>query len=176
MPNILAEYLAKAENQKKIFKYVKIDPEKMTIDRKISQDEVEQFYEDFSSEFVAPEERDVSFIVLSTDDIAAKINLSDEDIEAYYNENLNQFETPETRNVLQMVFDSQEEADKANAALKEGKDFYAVAKELAKQDKEATNLGFVSQDMLIADMSEAVFKAKKAPLSAPSNRKWAGIL
>lgn len=95
----------------------------MTIDRKISQDEVEQFYEDFSSEFVAPEERDVSFIVLSTDDIAAKINLSDEDIEAYYNENLNQFETPETRNVLQMVFDSQEEADKANAALKEGKDF-----------------------------------------------------
>lgn len=44
----------------------------MTIDRKISQDEVEQFYEDFSSEFVAPEERDVSFIVLSTDDIAAK--------------------------------------------------------------------------------------------------------
>lgn len=72
VPNILAEYLAKAENQKKIFKYVKIDPEKMTIDRKISQDEVEQFYEDFSSEFVAPEERDVSFIVLSTDDIAAK--------------------------------------------------------------------------------------------------------
>lgn len=78
--------------------------------------------------------------------------------------------------MLQMVFDSQEEADKANAALKEGKDFYAVAKELAKQDREATNLGFVSQDMLIADMSEAVFKAKKAPLSAPSNRKWAGIL
>ena len=167
VPNILAEYLAKAENQKKIFKYVKIDPEKMTIDRKISQDEVEQFYEDFSSEFVAPEERDVSFIVLSTDDIAAKINLSDEDIEAYYNENLNQFETPETRNVLQMVFDSQEEADKANAALKEGKDFYAVAKELAKQDREATNLGFVSQDMLIADMSEAVFKAKKGAVVGP---------
>lgn len=167
VPKVMAEYLTKVENQKKIFKYIKIDSEKMAINRKISQDEIEQYYEDFNSEFVAPEKRDVSFIVLSTDDIAAKITPSEDDIEAYYNENLNQFETPETRNVLQMVFNTQEEADKAANELETGKDFYTVAKELAKQDKAATDLGYVSQDMLIADMSEPVFSAAKGAVIGP---------
>lgn len=167
VPKVLAEYLTKVENQKKVFKYVKVDPEKMSIDRKISQDEIEQYYEDFNSEFVAPEERDVSFIILSTDDIAAKITPSEDDIETYYNENLNQFETPETRKVLQMVFNSQEDADKANALLKAGEDFYAVASKLAKQDKAATDLGYVSEDMLIADMSGPVFSAKNGAVLGP---------
>ena len=167
VPDVLAQYLTKAENQKRIFKYVKVDPQKVKIDRKISQDEIEQYYEDFNAEFVAPEERDVSFIVLSTDDIASKVNVSDADVEAYYQENIAQFETPETRDVLQMVFDNEENAQKASQALKQGKDFYDVAKDLAGQDKEATNLGFISQDMLIADMAEPVFSAAKGDVVGP---------
>lgn len=167
VPKVLADYAAKAEKQKRTFKYVKIAPEKMVIDRKMSQDEVEQYYDDFNAEFIAPEERDVSFLILSTDDIAAQIQPSDEDIEAYYQENIAQFETPETRKVMQMVFDSQEAADKAAAEVKAGKDFYAVAKDMAQQDKAATDLGYVSQDMLIADMSEAVFDAKTGAVIGP---------
>lgn len=167
VPNVLAEYLTKAENQKRIFKYVKINPEKVKIDRKISQDEIEQYYEDFNAEFVAPEERDVSFIVLSTDDIAKKVNINDAEVEAYYQENIAQFETPETRDVLQMAFDNEETAQKASQALKQGKDFYDVAKDLAGQDKSATDLGFISQDMLIADMAEPVFAAAKGDVVGP---------
>jgi len=167
VPNVLADYISKAEKQKKTFKYVKIDPEKLVIDRKISQDEIEQYYEDFNAEFIAPEERDVSFLLFSTDDIAAKIQPSDEDIDAFYQENVSQFETPATRKVLQMVFDTQKEADKAAAALKNGKDFYDVAKDMAGQDKETTDLGYVSEDMLIADMSEPVFKAQKGDVIGP---------
>ena len=48
-----------------------------------------------------------------------------------------------------------------------GKDFYDVAKELAGQDKTATNLGFISQDMLIADMAEPVFAAAKGDVVGP---------
>ncbi len=167
VPNVLAEYLTKAQNQKRIFKYVKVDPAKVKIDREISQDEIEQYYEDFNAEFVAPEERDVSFIVLSTDDIAKKVTIDDAAVEAYYQENIAQFETPETRDVLQMAFENEETAQKASKALKEGQDFYKVAKELAGQDKAATNLGYVSQDMLIADMAEPVFAAAKGDVVGP---------
>ena len=167
VPNVLATYLTKAENQKRIFKYVKIDPEKVKIDRKISQDEIEQYYEDFNAEFVAPEERDVSFIVLSIDDIAKKVNVDNADIETYYQENITQFETPETRDVLQMVFDDEETAQKAEQDLKQGKDFYEVAQKLAKQDKKTTDLGFVSQDMLITDMAEPIFSASKGDVVGP---------
>lgn len=167
VPKVLAQYLTKVENQKRIFKYIKIDPDKMNIDRKISQEEIEQYYQDFSTEFIAPEERDVSFIILSTEDIAAKIQPSDEEIDAYYNENKAQFEVPATRKVLQMVFDDEAVAQEALKKLNDGKNFFVVAQELAKQDNEATDLGYVAQDMLIADLSDAVFKAKINDIVGP---------
>lgn len=167
VPQVMLEKAAQIENQKRVFKYIKVDPAKVKIDRQISDEEIEQYYQDFSTNFTAPEKRDVSFIVLSFDDIAAQIRPDDAEAEAYYKENISQFETPETRDVLQMVFDSKEEADKADAALKEGKDFYAVAESLAKQDKEATDLGYVAKDMLLADLAEDVFSAPKGGIVGP---------
>lgn len=167
VPKVMEDKLAKVAKQKKIFKYIKINPEQLKIDRKISDEELEQYYKDFNAQFVEAETRDIDFIVLSPTDIAAKINPSEEDIETYYQENINQFETPETREVLQMVFANQEEADKAAAELKSGKDFYAVAKDLAKQDKQATDLGYVSKDMLIADMADEIFSASKSDVKGP---------
>ena len=49
IPDFMAEYYYKLANQKKIFKYINIDPDKMKIDRKISQDEIEQYYNDFAT-------------------------------------------------------------------------------------------------------------------------------
>lgn len=89
------------------------------------------------------------------------------DIEAYYAENIAQFEVPETRNILQMAFDTKEDADKAMAQLNDGKDFYKVAQKVAGQTKEATDLGFVAKDMLIADMAEEMFAAKVGDVLGP---------
>lgn len=167
VPKVLGEKMSEIAKQKKVFKYIKVDPEKVKIDRKISQEELEQYYQDFNAEFVEPENRTVEFILLSPADIAAQIAPSEEEIDTYYKENINQFETPATRNILQMSFDKQEDADKAAAELKTGKDFYAVAKEIAKQDKEATELGYVSKDMLIADMADAMFSLNKGQYAGP---------
>lgn len=72
VPKVLADGLAKVESQKKTFKYIVVDPAKVKIDRKITPEETEQYYEDFSTNFIEPEKRDVSFIVLSIDDMAKK--------------------------------------------------------------------------------------------------------
>lgn len=167
VPAFMADYLNKIETQKKVFKYVKIDPDKMKIDRNISQDELEQYYNDFAPQFVEPESRDVSFIALSTDDIAGQIKPTEEEIAQYYNDNLSQYVVPENRQVLQMVFDTKEAADNALTKLKQTGDFYAVAKSEAKQDKASTDLGYVSKEMLIADMGDAVFALKKGDIAGP---------
>lgn len=167
VPKVLENNLAKVAKQKKVFKYIKINPEQLKIDRKMSQEELEQYYQDFNAQFIEGETRDVDFIVLSPADIAAKINPDEEEIETYYQENINQFETPETRDIMQMVFANQEDANKAVAELKTGKDFYGVAKELAKQDEKTTDLGYVSKDMLIADMSDEVFSISKGEVAGP---------
>ncbi len=167
VPKFMTPYFEKINNQQKVFKYVTIDSEKLPIDRKISDDELEQYYQDFAPQFVEPEARDISFIVLSTDDIAAQIEPSEEDIEAYYQENISQFVTPEKRNILQMAFDDEKDAAAAMVKLKSGADFYAVAKDLAKQDKSATELGWVEKDQLIADMGDKMFSLKNGEVAGP---------
>ena len=172
VPEFMAEYINKINNQKKVFEYIVINPEDMKIDRKISEDELEQYYNDFANQFIEPEKRDVSFLSFSIEDAAGKINPSKEEIKQYFDENVTQFVTPERRTVLQMVFENEEAAQTAWEKLKAGEDFYAVAASDAKQSKADTELGDVSQDMLIADMGEAVFNLKQGAFKAPEKSEF----
>ena len=167
IPPFMLPYLEKIANQQKIFKYISIDTDKLPIDRQISQEELEQYYQDFSAQFTEPEKRDASFIVLDLNDMAAQYTPSKEEIQAYYDEHIDQFVTPEKRNILQMVFDKEDDAFAAMQKLNAGQDFYAVAKEMANQDKEATELGWVAKDQLIADMGDRMFDAKKNEVAGP---------
>jgi len=167
IPHFMDKYLAQLENQRKVFKYIEVDPAKLSVDRKISNDELEQYYQDFIGQFEEPEKRDLQFVNLSVDALAAKMTPSEEDIKAYYQENISNYVIPETRRVLQMMFEDQDSADKAMAALNAGGDFYKVAQDAAGQDKAATELGDVSKDMLLADMSEAVFAAPQGEVVGP---------
>ncbi len=167
VPRFMDGYLSQIENQRKVFEYVEVNPQKLAVDRKISQEELEQYYQDFVAQFEEPEKRDLSFIYLPLDKLAEKVVPNEEDIKAYYDENISQYVIPETRNVLQMMFDQQDDADKAMAALNAGSDFYKVAEQFAKQDKSSTELGDVSADMLLADMSDAVFSTKVGRIVGP---------
>ena len=167
VPQFMTPYLEKIANQQKVFKYITIDTDKLPIDRKISQDELEQYYQDFSVQFTEPEKRDASFIVLNLNDMAAQYTPSQDEIQAYYDEHIDQFVTPEKRNILQMVFDKEDDAFAAMQKLNAGQDFYAVAKETAHQDKAATELGWVAKDQLIADMGDRMFEAKKNEIAGP---------
>lgn len=167
VPTFMAEYIFKIDNQKKVFKYINIDADKMKIDRKISQDEIEQYYNDFATQFIDPENRDVSFIALSANDVAKNAAVADSDIEQYYEEHKTEFVVPEKRKILQMVFDNEEAANAAANKLKKGADFYAVAQSDAKQDRASTELGDVEKDMLIGDMGDEMFALKKGEVSAP---------
>ncbi len=167
IPSVLKKYTAAAEAQRKVFKYISLNDEDAIIDREISEEEINQYYNDFSVEFIEPETRDAEFIMLSTDDIANRVDVSEDEIDEYYKNNLNQFVTPETRHVLQMVFDNQEDAKAAKNALDKGADFYQVAREKAGQTDEETNLEYVSEDMLIGDIGAKVFAAKKNEAVGP---------
>ena len=167
VPDFLTDWLGKIENQKRVFSYVKIVPQNLTIGRTISQDEVEQYYSDFAENFMAPERRDVSYFELSTNDIAEAYTPSQEEINAYYQQNITLFETPEKRDVLQMVFDSEETAKQANKELTSGADFFAVAKSLAQQTSQDTKLGAISKDMLLAEVADDVFSAPLNTIVGP---------
>lgn len=163
----LVDLTAKAEGQRKIFKYIEVDPQKVKIDRKITDDEIEQYYSDFATDLIEPEIRDISVLELTFDDIAKRAEISEDDIKEFYNNNIERFEKPETREVLQMLFADQETAEKASKALTDGTDFYAAAQKFAEQSKEDTELGYVSKDMLIAEIADDVFASTKGAVVGP---------
>ena len=166
-PKALVDKMIEIESQVKVFDYVKVEPKKISVNRKISQEELEQYYQDFNVNFIEPEKRDVSYIMLSLKDMENKVKVNESEIKAYYEANKDKFENAETRNVLQMAFDDKENADKAMAEIAKGVDFVKVAENLAIQSEAETSLGYVSKDMLIADMADAVFGAKSGEVVGP---------
>ncbi len=171
-PSFMNSYIAQIENQQKIFSYVTIDPQELKIDRDISQEEIEQYYEDFAPQFEEPEKRDVSFIELKISDLASDITPDEDEIEAYYQANIFEYVIPEQRNVLQMVFDDEETAEAALSELNQGKDFYLIAAQKANQDKNTTNLGTVTADSLLPELSQDVFDAKLNQIVGPINSEF----
>ncbi len=171
-PQFMNNYVAQIENQQKVFNYLEINPAKLSIDRSISDEEIEQYYQDFAPQFEEAENRDVAFIELKTAALTANLIPQDDEIEAYYQDNLSNYITPEKRRVLQMVFDSEETANNALEKLQKGTDFFAVASELANQDKATTDLGNVSAESLLPELTDDVFDAKINEVVGPLNSEF----
>jgi len=171
VPQILQKYAEKVESQRKNFKVITISDGNMKVNRQISQDEIDQYYEDFAAEFTVPEKRNVTVMALSFDDVAKATPVDDEAIEEYYKNNRDRFVTPETREVLQMMFSDEAAAKEAKAALDQSNDFLAVAEKYAGQNEEESNLDYVSRDMLLPELANEVFEADNnqviGPLQSP---------
>ncbi len=166
VPEVLLSAAAKADNKRRTFKYVMIKPAELSIDRKISDDEIEQYYEDFASSFIEPERRDLTVMSLSLAEIGAKMQVSEDDINLYYDAHKADFETPQTRDVLQMIFDDEESAQNAYRSLQNGADFYKTAEE-AGQSKADTDLGYVTEEDLMEEIAQPVFELKKGAYTKP---------
>lgn len=157
VPQVLLDAELKVDNKRRTFKYVTVKPEETEINREMTEEEIEQYYEDFAPSFIAPETRDLSVVYLSIADILSRMKVSDEEIKAYYDEHVDDYEEKEKRHVLQMMFDSVDAADEAYYKLKDGVDFYEVASTDASQTKEDTDLGLVKEDELVFEIAEDTF-------------------
>lgn len=158
LPQPLLKALSEADNRRRTFKYIEIDPLATSVDRQISQEEIEQYYEDFGSGFIEPERRDVSVIYIPMEKIADNMQISDDDVKLVYDENKRNYETPQTRFLLQMMFENEADAKAAYEQLQQGVDFYSVAEQKANQSKEDTELGYVAEDEIVLELADEAFK------------------
>lgn len=157
VPSVLSNAIHKMDNQRKSFKYVTVSPDDVKIERKISDDEIAQYFDDFSENFIVPETRDVSVLFVPISNILNKYAASDDMIAEYYKENKKSFDMPEKREVLQMVFMEKAVAEKALSEVISGKDFYEVAKNNSAENANEPTLGLVASDELTDDLSNEVF-------------------
>ena len=167
VPEVLQSQMQKVLGQRRTFKYIKLVAAEAKIDRKPSQEELNQYYEDFTEDFRVPEKRDVKVLSLPLETIEKSINVSDDEINAYYKEHIEEYEQPEKRHVLQLAFEDEESAKKAEAELA-AKDFMAVAAENG-QSAEDTDFGDVAKSDLSDELADVVFSLAKGQTSKPEN-------
>ena len=126
------------------------------------------YHKDKASLFTAPEFRALSVVRLDAADLAGEILVADNEVKEAYESRVDEFTTPETRNVKQMIVAEEADAKRASEALSQGRDFAAVAMEIAKMDATAIDLGRVGRaDMPFPELTDAVFALKSGESSAP---------
>ena len=147
----------------------------------VSPEDIKAWYDANQAKLVIPENLDVEYIVLNEEAASKDVKISDADIESFYKQNEARYGQPERRRVSHILLEVPASADAAAKAVIQTKaaelakraaanpkDFAALAKEFS-QDSGSGNqggdLGWISKNMLVPQVEEALFKLKKDEVS-----------
>jgi peptidyl-prolyl cis-trans isomerase D len=157
------------------------DARQFTESVKVSEADVQAFYDDNKANFLAPETVDVAYLVLDQADIAKAIEINEADLKAYYEQNKSRLSGPEERRAshILLTLDAGASADAAQAAEKKAKELLARVKadpaqfaQLAKENSQdpgsaqnGGDLGFFGPGAMVQAFNDAVFAMKKNEIS-----------
>ena len=167
VPRTMVETLYRFRQQERIAGTVFVPDEAMKGIGEPDDGTLAKFHQDNAKQFTAPEYRALTAVVLEVDELAKEISVADEKVREAFDQRADQFNVPERRNIQQMVIDDEADAKRAKALLDEGKDFVEVAKEVAKQEAGALDLGLMDRDKLLPELAEVAFTLDTGAVSAP---------
>lgn len=171
VPRTLTDKIYNYRNEKRLATYIRITDSLSKNIKEPGDSDIESFYKANSAQFTAPEYRALTLAILKADDLAKEIAVSDKAIQDYYESHIDSFTKLEKRAVKQMLLSSERKANNAHTMLQTGRKFTDVAKETAKMDEKAIELGTVTQPQLSRDISPAgataVFKLTEGQVSKP---------
>jgi peptidyl-prolyl cis-trans isomerase D len=167
-PSELVNALYRARNETRIADFVLLPADIGGAVPKPTEEQVAEFYRTHGDQFRAPERRSFQLATLRVDDLAAGIEVSEDDLQQEFKTRADEFRTPEQRHVLQILFGDEAQAKEAETQLAAGKDFAAVAKDIAKTDDPASlDLGWVTRQDLPSDLADPVFALAVGATSEP---------
>jgi peptidyl-prolyl cis-trans isomerase D len=167
-------------NQKRDLSYIIVKKDAFLDTVQVSDEEINNYYQNFQKEFENPEQVQLSYLEISRDEIANTIPVEDQEIQKYYDDNLNQYTQPQRRRASHILFtipadadDTAKEKVKAEAQsvldkVKAGDDFAELAKQHSKDPGSASNggdLGFFSKGEMVPAFEETAYALKEGEIS-----------
>ncbi len=122
-------------------------------------DAVKAYYEKNKSQFMAPEYRTFTAVVLKNEDYADQNEATDDKLLEVYNANKAKYETPERRTFYQITIEKEADADAAIKALKDGRPFESIAIENGQNLAQVTRTDVLKSDIVDPAVGNAVFDA-----------------
>jgi peptidyl-prolyl cis-trans isomerase D len=160
---------------------VRFDPADFRTKVSVDDAALETYYKAHATQFQAPEQASVEYVVLDMDAVKKNIAVSDADLRSYYEQNKARFGTPEERRASHILITSPAgapaaERDKARARATEllaevrkaPATFAAVARKNSQDPGSAEkggDLGFVARGAMVKPFEDAMFALKKGDIS-----------
>ena len=160
---------------------VRFDPADFRAKVSVDDAALEAYYKAHATQFQAPEQASVEYVVLDMDAVKKNIAVSDADLRSYYEQNKARFGTPEERRASHILITSSAgapaaERDKARARATEllaevrkaPATFAAVARKNSQDPGSAEkggDLGFVARGAMVKPFEDAMFALKKGDIS-----------
>src|SRR5579883_1836699 len=166
-PPELVDPLFRRQNEKRVADTVFIANAAMTGIPEPSEADLQAFYDKHQEAFRAPEYRGFTVAELRPEDLAASMDVPEEKLRKEYDSRQDEFQTPERREIEQMLLPDEAKAKEAEAQLAAGKDFAAVAKEVAGQDADAIKFGWVERKDMPQALADVAFALAKDGTSKP---------
>ena len=166
-PRTLVTAMYNRRQEKRIADVLRVADGAMTGIPEPDAETLAAFHKDKAGRFTAPEYRALTVVTLTAEDLAKEIAISDEALREAFEDREDEFDRPERRRLQMMVLDDEDAARRAYGMLGEGRDFAAVAKEVANADAETLDLGWVTRDQLLPELADAVFSLQEGGYGEP---------
>ncbi len=98
--------------QTRNYDYMTVSSARFMDQIKVSDEDVNAYYQAHSKEFMSPEQVSIDYVTLSMHDIKANLKVTDEDIKRYYEENKSNYLTPAQWQVAHILFAVPSDASK----------------------------------------------------------------
>jgi peptidyl-prolyl cis-trans isomerase D len=176
---ILASY--HFDNDQIKLAYTLFDPSAFESSVKLDAPALQAFYKKHQNQYMDPEKREITYVLLNVSDLEKDINPSEAQIKQYYDDNTAEFTGEKQVSVRRILLrlppgasatqikEANAQAAKILAEARKGKDFALLAQKYS-QDKASAkkggDLGFISYKQMSPAFSSAAFALKPGQLSA----------
>lgn len=172
VPENAAKILFASREEKRTVDVYNIPASLITSITEPKPEQLEEYYKANIDEFTAPEYRELSYVIITTEHAKEFMKASgkpvdNKDIETAYHERIEEFKKPERRKVEQLLFSTEDAAHKALEDIKSGKSFEEIGKGANILNPKAISLGLLEKSKIIENAADQVFSLAIGAASDP---------
>ena len=168
-----AAQLLRIQNQTRDFRVLTVSADSLSEQIKVTEEEIQSFYDDNADQFREPEQVHVAYITLSLGALADAIEISEEDLRAFYEERAEEY-AREERRAAHILIEDGSDAEATIASIQErleaGESFADLAEEFSADTvsaRDGGDLGYAGRGVYDEAFENALFALEEGEVSGP---------